>query len=154
LAPYDRELVALIHALLKWKHLLISAKFPVHTDPHALKYLLTAPVRTSRQERWLAEIMLFMPDIKYVKGSVNVVANALSRRVDLAALHYSSGVASSVAQEIAILCAADPTVIKLVEEGTLVFRGSIPYTVKTGKMFVPEGLRERVLRECHKTPWY
>jgi hypothetical protein len=65
LAPYDRELLALIHALLKWKHLLIGAKFTVHTDQQALKYLLTAPVRTSRQERWLAEIMRFMPDIKY-----------------------------------------------------------------------------------------
>jgi hypothetical protein len=149
LAPYDRELLALIHALLKWKHLLIGAKFTVHTDHQALKYLLTAPVRTSRQEIWLAEIMRFMPDIKYVKGSDNVVADALSRRVDLAAMHVSSVVASSLVQDIPILCAADPTVVKMVDEGTLVFRDSIPYTVKTGKMFVPEGLRERVLRECH-----
>jgi hypothetical protein len=153
LAPYDRELLALIHALLKWKHLLIGAKFTVHTDQQALKYLLTAPVRTSRQERWLAEIMRFMPDIKYVKGSDNVVADALSRRVDLAAMHVSSVVASSLVQDIPILCAADPTVVKLVDEGTLVFRDSIPYTVKTGKMFVPEGLRERVLKECHSTPF-
>jgi hypothetical protein len=84
-----------------------------------------------------------MPDIKYVKGSDNVVADALSRRVDLAAMHVSSVVASSLVQDIPILCAADPTVVKLVDEGTLVFRDSIPYTVKTGKMFVPEGLRER-----------
>jgi hypothetical protein len=153
LAPYDRELLALIHALLKWKHLLIGAKFPVHPDQQALKYLLTAPVRTSRQERWLAEIMRSMPDIHYVKGSDNVVADALSRRVDLAAMHVSSVVASSLVQEIAILSTADPTVVKLVDEGTLVFRDSIPYTVKTGKMFVPEGLRERVLRECHSTPF-
>jgi hypothetical protein len=153
LAPYDRELLALIHALLKWKHLLIGAKFTVHTDQEALKYLLTAPVRTSRQERWLAEIMRFMPDIKYVKGSDNVVADALSRRVDLAAMHVSSVVASSLVQDIPILSAADPTVVKLVDEGTLVFRDSIPYTVKTGKMFVPAGLRERVLKECHSTPF-
>jgi hypothetical protein len=153
LAPYDRELLALIHDLLKWKHLLIGAKFTGHTDQQALKYLLTAPVRTSRQERWLAEIMRFMPDIKYVKGSDNVVADALSRRVDLAAMHVSSIVASSLVQDIPILSAADPTVVKLVDEGTLVFRDSIPYTVKTGKMFVPEGLRERVLRECHSTPF-
>jgi hypothetical protein len=115
----------------------------VHTDQQALKYLLTAPVRTKRQERWLVEIMRFMPVIKYVKGSDNVVADALSRRVDLAAMHVSSVVASSLVQHIPILCAADPTVVKLVDEGTLVFRDSIPYTVKTSKKFVPEGLRER-----------
>eukprot|EP00884_Botryococcus_braunii_P004403 jgi/Botrbrau1/13964/Bobra.0130s0002.1 len=76
LAPYDRELLALVHALLKWKHLLLGAKFTVQTDQQALKYLLTAPVRTSRQERWLTEIMRFMPDIKYVKGTDNVVADS------------------------------------------------------------------------------
>eukprot|EP00884_Botryococcus_braunii_P000255 jgi/Botrbrau1/1022/Bobra.114_1s0058.1 len=68
LAPYGRELLALVHALLKWKHLLLGAKFTVHTDQQALKYLLTAPVRTSRHERRLTEIMRFMPDIKYVNA--------------------------------------------------------------------------------------
>ena len=35
LAPYDRELLALVHALLKWKHLLLGAKFTVYTDQQA-----------------------------------------------------------------------------------------------------------------------
>eukprot|EP00884_Botryococcus_braunii_P000310 jgi/Botrbrau1/1027/Bobra.0076s0001.1 len=129
LAPYDRELLALVHALLKWKHLLLGAKFTVHTDQQALKYLLTAPVRTSRQERWLTEIMRFMPDIKYVKGTDNVVADALSRRVDLAVMHVSSVAVSSLLQEIALLCVSDPTVAKLVDEGVLVLRDSVPYSV-------------------------
>ena len=57
LAPYDRELLALVQALLTWKHLILGSKLTVHTDQHALKYLLTSPTKTSRQERWLAEIM-------------------------------------------------------------------------------------------------
>jgi hypothetical protein len=153
LAPYDRELLALVHALLKWKHLLLGAKFTVHTDQQALKYLLTAPVRTSRQERWLTEIMRFMPDIKYVKGTDNVVADALSRRVDLAVMHVSSVSVSSILQEIALLCISDPTVSKLVDEGVLVLRDSVPYSVQSGKVYVPEALREKVLRECHATPF-
>ena len=86
--------------------------------------MLTAPIRTSRQERWLTEIMRFMPDIKYVKGTDNVVADALSRRVDLAVMHVSSVSVSSLLQEIALLCASDPTVAKLVDEGVLVLRDS------------------------------
>eukprot|EP00884_Botryococcus_braunii_P008717 jgi/Botrbrau1/17847/Bobra.0127s0087.1 len=153
LAPYYRELLALVHALLMWKHLLIGAKFTVHTDQQALKYLLTALSRTSRQERWLTEIMRFMPDIKYVKLSDNVVADALSRRVDLAVMHISAVAASSLIQEIALLCVSDPTVKKLVDEGVLVMRDSVPYSVQSGKMFVPDALRERVLKECHATPF-
>ena len=153
LAPYDRELLALVHALLKWKHLLLGAKFTVHTDQQALKYLLTAPVRTSRQERWLTEIMRFMPDIKYVKGTDNVVADALSRRVDLAVMHVSSVSVSSLLPEIALLCVSDPTVAKLVEEGVLVMRDTVPYSVQSGRVYVPDALREKVVKECHATPF-
>jgi hypothetical protein len=153
LAPYDRELLALIHALLKWKHFLLGAKFIVHSDQQALKYLLTAPVRTSRQERWLAEIMRFMPDIRYVRGSDNVVADALSRRIDLAAMHVSSVSSSALVQEIALFSAADPAVAKLLDDGILVLRDSVPYSVHTGKVYVPEELREKVMKECHSAPF-
>ena len=97
--------------------------------------------------------MRFMPDIKYVKGSDNIVADALSRRVDLAAMHVSSVVASSLVQEIALLSAVDPTVTKLLEDGTLVMRDAVPYSAKSGKLYVPESLRDKVLRECHSTPF-
>ncbi len=43
LAPYDRELLALMNALIKWKHLLLGAQVIVFTDQQALRYLLTAP---------------------------------------------------------------------------------------------------------------
>lgn len=153
LAPYDRELLALIHALLKWKHLLLGAKFTVFTDQQALKYLLTAPVRTSRQERWLAEIMRFMPDIRYVKGTDNVVADALSRRVDLSAVHVSTLLPPPLLQEIAASSAADPAVVRLLERGTLVLRDSLPCTSDTAKIHVPDTLREQVIKECHATPF-
>ncbi len=68
-----------------------GSEFTLFTDQQALKYLLTAPTRTSRQERWHSVIKEFMPDIRYVKGTGNVVADALSRRVDLAAVQLQSG---------------------------------------------------------------
>jgi hypothetical protein len=102
--------------------------------------------------------MRFMPDIKYVKGTDNVVAGALSRRVDLAVMHVSSVSVSALLQEIALLCASDPTVIKLVDEGVLVLRDSVPYSVQSGKVYVPEALREGIERvSCHTlfwTSWY
>lgn len=150
LAPYDRELIALTHALMKWKHLLLGAKFTLHTDQQALKYLLTAPTRTSRQERWLTEIMRFMPDIKYVKGTDNVVADALSRRVDLAILHVSSLLSSSLLQELADLSGKDLEGQRLLARGTLVLRENLLFT-STDKIFIPEALREKIISECHST---
>jgi len=52
--------------------------------------------------------MRFMPDIKYVKGTDNVVADALSRRIDLAALHVSSLLASPLIQQLQEQVAEDP----------------------------------------------
>jgi hypothetical protein len=152
LAPYDRELLALIHALLKWKHLLLGAKLTVHTDQHALKYLLSSPTRTSRQERWLAELMRFMPDIKYVKGSDNVVADALSRRADLASLVLTSLLPSALLVEVRDTCIKDPASLRLLAQGTLVNREGLLYTVDSDKLFIPESLRDKVLLECHGTP--
>jgi hypothetical protein len=113
LAPYDRELLALVHSLLTWKHLIDGAQLTVHTDHHALKYLMTAPTKTSRRRRWLTELMHFMFDIKYIKGSDNVVADALSRRAYLAALTVSS-LSSTVLQEIKSACTKDPIAQRLV----------------------------------------
>jgi hypothetical protein len=152
LAPYDRELLALVHALLTWKHLILGSRLTVHTDQHALKYLLTSPTRTSRQERWLAEIMRFMPDIKYVKGSDNVVADALSRRADLAAFTIST-VSSSLLQAVKLANVDDPTAQQLLQQGTLVERDGLLYTVDSSKLYVPHECRDRVLTECHCTPY-
>lgn len=67
-------------------------------------YLLTAPDRISRQERLLA-------DIKYVKGTDNVVVDTLSKRGYVAATQVSSLLSSALMQEIASTCATDPTVL-------------------------------------------
>jgi hypothetical protein len=144
IAPYDRELLALIHALLTWKHLIAGAKLTVHTDQHALKYLLSSPTRTSRQERWLAEIMCFMPDIKYIKGTDNVVADALSRRADLAALTVL-GLALGILEGMREGTSKDLAASRLLAQGTLVDRGGLYYTHDTDKLYVPEFCGEGVL---------
>jgi hypothetical protein len=153
LAPYDRELLALVHALRKWKHLLIGGKFTVYTDQKALKFLLTAPTRTDRQERFLTDIMRFMPDIRYVKGTDNVVADALSRRADLATLHVSSLVSDTLLEELSKGYENDPQVPGLLDQGTVSWKRGLLYT-EHDKIYVSEGpVRERILAECHSTPF-
>ena len=51
----------------------------VVTDHKALEFFKTQTCLTSRQTRWMDYLTRFDFDIRYVKGSLNKVADALSR---------------------------------------------------------------------------
>lgn len=85
---YDQELLALIVALEKWKHLLRSASVIAYTDHQALMYLQrldsTKPLR-GRTARWLDFLAEFQDlTITYVDATKNQVADALSRHPSIA----------------------------------------------------------------------
>ncbi|CDJ32458.1 H0124B04.16 protein, related [Eimeria mitis] len=80
---YDQELLALISALDKWRHLLRGAEVTAYTDHQALTYLQQnnahKPLR-GRTARWLDFLAEFPQlTISYLQGTHNTVADALSR---------------------------------------------------------------------------
>ncbi|KAJ0909643.1 putative nucleotidyltransferase, Ribonuclease H [Helianthus annuus] len=79
LSTYERELLAIIHAVQKWQPYLAHNHFVIKTDQHSLKYLLDSKISTPFQQRWLSKLMGFNFDIVYKKGVDNKVADALSR---------------------------------------------------------------------------
>ena len=80
---HDRELLAIVYALKTWRPYLYGAEFRIQTDHHPLKYLETQGNLSRRQQRWLEILSEFDFKIEYVRGKWNLVADALSRRVDL-----------------------------------------------------------------------
>ena len=46
---HDLELVAIMHALTKWRHFLLGQRFELHTDHQSLQYLFTQPDLNARQ---------------------------------------------------------------------------------------------------------
>ena len=69
-----------MHALNKLIQYLVGNKCVVKTDHNNLRYILTQKDLNERQQKWVSKIQAFDFDIEYVKGKINVVVDALSRR--------------------------------------------------------------------------
>ena len=57
--------------------------FVFMSNHNRLRYLFDQQNLNARQARWLATINEFDFEIKYIKGKENMVADALSRRVQV-----------------------------------------------------------------------
>ena len=78
---HDKELLAIVRALEKWKvELKPLSSFLIRTDHKNLKYFAKHQTLNERQARWASELSEYNFRIEYVKGSDNVLADALSRR--------------------------------------------------------------------------
>ncbi|GJX36735.1 putative mitochondrial protein [Tanacetum coccineum] len=79
LSTYEKEFLAVLMALEKWKGYLLDRHFKIKTDHFSLKYLMGQRLTTPFQTKWLPKLLRFDYEISYKSGSKNVVADALSR---------------------------------------------------------------------------
>ncbi|KAB2611031.1 hypothetical protein D8674_019063 [Pyrus ussuriensis x Pyrus communis] len=77
----EKERLAVVFALDKFRSYLIGTKVIVFTDHAALKYLLTKKEAKPRLIRWMLLLQEFDIEIRDKKGCENVVADHLSRMV-------------------------------------------------------------------------
>jgi hypothetical protein len=77
----EKELLAVVFALDKFRPYLLGSKVLVYSDHAALKYLLSKKDAKSRLIRWILLLQEFDIEILDKKGSENVVADHLSRMV-------------------------------------------------------------------------
>ena len=75
----EKELLAVVYALDKFRSYLIGSDIVIFTDHSALKYLLTKQNSKARLIRWVLLLQEFNIQIRDKKGVENVVVDHLSR---------------------------------------------------------------------------
>ena len=79
-STYEKELLALVVTMKKWRPYLLGRPFVIKTDHHSLKYLLKKRVGTLAQQKWISKLLGYAFIVEYKLVKENVVADVLSRR--------------------------------------------------------------------------
>ena len=76
---YDKEMLANLDALTKFRQYLVGSRFKIKTDHNSLKYFLEQKELNEHQQKWVSKEHAYEFEIEYVNGNNNVVADTLSR---------------------------------------------------------------------------
>ena len=90
MSTYEKECMAILLAINKWRSYLQHAEFVIQTDHKSLIHLTDQQLSTNMQQKAFLKLMGLQYVINLKKGSDNQVADALSRR------HEEEGLAMSV----------------------------------------------------------
>ncbi|KAJ0668240.1 putative nucleotidyltransferase, Ribonuclease H [Helianthus annuus] len=156
-STYEKEMLAVVKAVRKWRPYLLGRSFVVKTDHMSLKYLLEQRVSTPAQTRWLPKLMGYDFKVEYKKGITNRGADALSRQPEfylLAVSHVISGWWADLQKEVL----TDPyyhslpdslsqkVQLQVLKRDGVWFRGTVILLSPSSSLIL------KVLNHCHSSP--
>lgn len=90
LSIYEKEFLALIMAVEKWRQYLQGQEFIIKTDHKSLSYLTEQNLHSDMQRKAMTRLMELQFKVVYKQGKENLAADALSRMSHLMALQAVS----------------------------------------------------------------
>ena len=155
LGIYEKELLAVIHALDSWKHYLLGNPFIIRTDHQSIKYFMSQTKLSDKQMRWENFLSQFHFHIAHIPGKHNTVADALSRRpmANVVSVAYHNDLSSMV--DVYDMDPDFANVMSALSMG----KTQDPYVLKDGfllygsRLCVTKDLRAKVMLESHAPPY-
>lgn len=77
---YEKELIAICLAVLKWKPYLLGRHFIVRSDQQSLRFLTQQREVNHEYQKWVIKLLGFDFEIQYEAGISNRAADALPRK--------------------------------------------------------------------------
>lgn len=115
LSVYEKELLAVVHAVQTWNAYFAHNLFIIKTNQRSLKYLLEQKITTPFQHMWLSKLMGYTFEIQYKQGKENVAADALSRVFGSQLLHLTLSQANhTFFEDLKQLWDTDPNLQKII----------------------------------------
>ena len=157
---YERELMAIVMVVQKWRHYLLGRHFIVKTDQKALRFLLEQQLVATKYQHWLTKLMGFDFEIQYRLRLENKAIDALSRIPGKAELHAISIPLWVDWAQLRSDISKDPQLQQILhflsqdsgaKPGWELFHGNLFYQ---GKLAIPRSssLVTKFLQEFHNTP--
>ncbi|OJT03284.1 Transposon Tf2-1 polyprotein, partial [Trametes pubescens] len=128
---HEKELLAIVRALKKWRVDLLGVPFTVFSDHRTLENFHTQKDLSRRQARWQEFLAQYDFTIKYIRGEDNIAADVLSRAdlgddevldvstcAAVAVIRDATVALRSVLPEPTVVCAATTGCLRVVSDPT------------------------------------
>jgi transposase InsO family protein len=168
----EREALAIVYAVSKFRGYIECAPVIVETDHQPLRWLMSLRSPSGRLARWALTLQAYDLQIRYISGKSNVVADALSRPPGLGSTHVcpiSVDLPHDPSTELRKQQLEDEeiaVIIRQLEEDNanvsarwldrgyymndgVLFRHDLFSEDEEPQLVVPSCLRKEILTECH-----
>lgn len=157
---YEKDFLALLMAVQKWRQYLQTQEFIIRTDHKSLAYLNDQNLHSEIQRKAMARLMGLQFKIVYKKGKENIAADSLSRVAHLMTLQTVSVVQPTWVQEILNSYTTDSYAKSLLAQLAVHTPNAAGYSLKDGliryqdKLWIGQNsaLQTKIIAAFHSSP--